>query len=88
MWFDESIVLSHDLICLDVCNADSLMTLHFRNLGDLEGDEICISNPLGDYAIPRNSHGDPTIITTTAYVGRRPASPLCPFRPHCPELEV
>ncbi|KAL2759724.1 carbohydrate-binding module family 50 protein [Sodiomyces alcalophilus JCM 7366] len=39
------------------------------NLGELQGDEICISNPLGDYVLPVNpvnSQGISAIITTTA----------------------
>ncbi|PNY26744.1 Peptidoglycan-binding Lysin subgroup [Tolypocladium capitatum] len=36
-----------------------------RNLGNLTNG-ICISNPLGDYAIPINTHGATTIVTTVA----------------------
>jgi hypothetical protein len=39
-----------------------------RNIEEFEGQDICISNPEGNFAIPSNSHGVPTIITTTAYV--------------------
>lgn len=42
-------------------------TFDDRNLDELDGQDICISNPQGDYAIPSNSHGAPTIVTTTAY---------------------
>ncbi|KAH7124603.1 hypothetical protein EDB81DRAFT_663942 [Dactylonectria macrodidyma] len=39
-----------------------------RNITALEGQGICISNPEGDYAIPSNSEGSPTIATTTAAI--------------------
>ncbi|CAM1509828.1 Fc.00g001630.m01.CDS01 [Cosmosporella sp. VM-42] len=36
------------------------------NLGELEGTKICISNPLGNFAIPSNTHGTTTVVTTRA----------------------
>ncbi|GJD02510.1 hypothetical protein ColKHC_11335 [Colletotrichum higginsianum] len=36
------------------------------NLAEVEGSEICASNPLGNYALPSNSQGVPTIVTTAA----------------------
>ncbi|SCV56449.1 uncharacterized protein FFB14_14648 [Fusarium fujikuroi] len=38
------------------------------NLGELVGDNLCITNPDGDYSIPENSHGAVEIATTTAPV--------------------
>jgi hypothetical protein len=58
--------------CIDDNAAHSMIS---RNLGDLSGKEICISNPSGDYAIPATSSaasssatGSQSIVTTTAYV--------------------
>lgn len=43
-----------------------LIAADVSNLAELEGDEICVSNPLGNYALPSNSQGVTTIVTTTA----------------------
>ena len=39
-----------------------------RNITAFAGQDICVSNPEGNYAIPSNSQGSPTIVTTTACV--------------------
>ncbi|RMJ07403.1 hypothetical protein CDV36_012997 [Fusarium kuroshium] len=36
------------------------------NITAFAGQDICVSNPEGNYAIPSNSQGSPTIATTTA----------------------
>ncbi|KAI8658069.1 hypothetical protein NCS57_01187500 [Fusarium keratoplasticum] len=36
------------------------------NITAFAGQDICVSNPEGNYAIPSNSQGSPTIVTTTA----------------------
>lgn len=38
------------------------------NLDNLTNTDICISNPLGDYAIPTNTLGQTTIVTTVASI--------------------
>ena len=38
----------------------------FRNLGNLTNSTICISNPLGNFALPTNANGQTSIVTTAA----------------------
>ncbi|KAJ0281888.1 hypothetical protein CBS470a_008049 [Colletotrichum nupharicola] len=45
---------------------NSEIDLTCSNLAELEGGNICVSNPLGNYALPSNSQGVPTIVTTAA----------------------
>ncbi|KAK1840378.1 hypothetical protein CCHR01_16987 [Colletotrichum chrysophilum] len=53
-------------ITLECSRKHVLIAADVSNLAELEGDEICVSNPLGNYALPSNSQGVTTIVTTTA----------------------
>ena len=42
------------------------LMFEYSNLGGLVNTTICVSNPLGNFALPSNTHGQTNIATTAA----------------------
>ena len=60
------LVSKHPIPACTVKASTAAFTAPNRNLGDLVGKKICISNPEGNYALPTNTHGGTTTVSTPA----------------------
>ncbi|KAK6215152.1 hypothetical protein QIS74_08171 [Colletotrichum tabaci] len=80
-----SIARSVNATYAQIISWNSEIDLACSNLAEVKGSEICVSNPLGNYALPSNSQGVPTIVTTAAPV---PAPTPDKTNDHCGEYHL